>query len=612
MKMFTYEALSNVDRTKSVYLADVIIKNGWERKNYPVVQLDNIPWAFSDQQLRSWNFHIHCWDMLDNLFKAYSETNEISYLQSALSVVFNWIEKHSNMSQELSPFAWYDMSVGLRAYRLAYLYDAATRINLISDDEAQILWKSLEQHQAHLADDANIVFHNNHGFYQVAGQLAMGRRFADRSPLMAQAYEQGKQRLAVMLQTQFSTDGIHREHSPDYHRMVYDTLKSMIDFGLVTDPETIDFAKRIEEALSWFVLPNQHIANFGDSDYRLLSRKPAEAQRKWQTAAMQYVVSKGEVGELPKNVLQIFPEGGYSVVRKPSKSAPEDFSKFSYLAQTAAFHSRTHKHADDLSFIWSEFGNDILVDAGRYGYLGKAEQGSDLWLDGHWYSDPNRVYCESTRAHNTLEFDNKNYPRKGVKPYGSALSRWTRDASGVFAVETECKHFKSIRRVRVLVFMPGNWLLVMDWFKDNENNPHDVKQWFHLSPSLQLLMDRENYMVSVPSSPQPLRIVSLLPEPIPSRPHIGEEKPLMQGWWSSKERDIVPNYSFCYDLSQVETGVFATLFSFSNTLTADTEWSKTNISGRKGQFLWKDENGTHELHIERPADGEMIVEYKKR
>lgn len=70
------------------------------------------------------------------------------------------------------------MSVGMRAYRLAYLYEAAEQAGLLDRAAKQLLWSSLEQHAAYLADDANIAFHNNHGYYQVAGQLAMARRFA--------------------------------------------------------------------------------------------------------------------------------------------------------------------------------------------------------------------------------------------------------------------------------------------------------------------------------------------------------------------------------------------------------------------------------------------------
>lgn len=609
--MIPYEDISNVDRIKAVVTAIEILEKGWSRRNYPLICLgDPIPWALRNQQERSWNFYIHCWDMLDSLLKAYSETQEKKFICPAIRIAEEWSNMHGDLSQQdMSPLAWYDMAVGLRAYRLAYIIDAGVDSGLLDESSYKKLWASLEQHRAYLADETNIKFQNNHGYYQVVGQLAMGRRFAGESSLMAEALEQGKERLRIMLAQQFGKDGIHREHSPDYHRMVYDTLKSMIDSGLVDDPDTIKLADQIERALSWFVLPNQHIVNFGDSDYRLMRVTPIEASRKWRTEEMRFVVTGGQVGRPPAEAVALFLEGGYVAVRRPAKDSPQDFSKSSYLVQMAGFHSRSHKQADDLSFIWSDRGTDILVDAGRYGYLGKTEEGSELWRDGHWYSDPNRVYCESTRAHNTLEFDGKNYPRKGVKPYGSALRRLTRHSSGIVAVETECRHFRSSRRARILVFMPGSWLLVLDWFHDNEHRPHNVKQWFHLAPHLELARQAGSYFVFVPDSPQPLRIASLLEGIAGSPPYIGEQEPFMQGWWSEKERTIVPNYAFCYELSGVSNGTFATFFNFSEDFSTDTAWNKGNVSGRKARFRWKDDAGTHELRLERPESGEMSIGY---
>ena len=86
----------------------------------------------------------------------------------------------------------------------------------------------------------------------------------------------------------------------------------------------------------------------------------------------------------------------------------------------------------------------------------------------------------------------------------------------------------------------------------------------------------------------------------------------MQGWWSAKERDIVPNYAFCYELSRVSTGMFATLFSVSHSLVTDTTWNKVNVSGRKARFRWKDERGAHELRLERPESGDLVVSYSVR
>lgn len=609
--MIAYENISNLSSKAASKLADEACSVGWIRRSYPAVLLEkgSIPWAFSGQQERSWNFHIHSWDMMDALLKTHSETQLTRYLEPALLVALDWRDYVKAHHADLSPFAWYDMAVGLRAYRLAYLFEASELAGLLSEEQKGQLWELLKQHQEYLGNDDNIVFHNNHGFYQAAGQLAMGRRFADRSKTMRQALDQGKSRLLRMLETQFASDGVHREHSPDYHRMVYDTLRGVLDAELVTDPKIVAFAQKIEEALSWFVLPNYRLANFGDSDYRLVSASVVVAKQKWKTDAMRYVCTGGRLGQPPSKSLAVFPEGGYFVVRVPVDNDKTEFKQQGYLAQQAAFHSRTHKHADTLSFVWHEHGQDILVDSGRYGYLGKAEQGSELWKDGHWYSDPNRIYCESTRAHNVLEFDSANYPRKGIRPFGSVIGRHLEHESGVFMLETEARHFKGMRHARVLFYLPGQWLIVFDWFKDNTGRKHDVRQWFHLAPDLSASPDEGGYRIEVEGIDAPLCIQSCLPGPARMDITRGEHDPVMQGWWSGKERELVPADALGYCREQVTTGSFATIFNFGNALNCDLHSRSVNESGRRGSFSWSDDSGPHVLTFERPSRGNLRLTY---
>lgn len=610
--MQAYELLTSISPNNLSSRVQGMLDKGWVRRNYPAVRLDQeIPWPLQDSSQRSWNFHLHCWDMLEDLLAAYSLGLDREYLQLCLRVALDWSVRYGNgaTSSDDTPFAWYDMAVGLRSYRLAYLLEAARAAQMLSAEDDSLLWQALRAHQAYLADDANIAFHNNHGYYQVAGQLAMGRRFSGQSTLMAEAYAQGEMRLRRMLEQQFAADGVHREHSPDYHRMVYDTLSGLIGSGLVEDPGLLELSLRVEQALAWFVLPNRRLVNFGDSDYRNVTRTAEQAERKWRTAEMRWQTSAGEIGENPGSGLKRFEQGGYFVYRQPIEAFSEQAA---YLAQTAAFHSRTHKHADDLSFFWYDRGGEVLIDSGRYGYLGKTEQNSELWLDGHWYADPKRVYCESTRAHNCLEFDGKNYPRKGIKPYGVALGRSLELACGLVAMETECRHFKGNRHVRLLLLMPGQWLIVFDWFHDNQGNSHDVRQWFHLAEDWQLEAQKDGYQATSDRTGQRLHIAALLPGSAASRTYRGENEPLMQGWWSPAERQLLPNSAFCYEQAAAVTGSFATLFSFTEGIVADPVRSEVKASGRQIRLRWRDQQGSHQIHIARPAEGELVAEYSQQ
>jgi hypothetical protein len=73
----------------------------------------------------------------------------------------------------------------------------------------------------------------------------------------------------------------------------------------------------------------------------------------------------------------------------------------------------------------------------------------------------------------------------------------------------------------------------------------------------------------------------------------------------------LPAYAFCFEQTDVVTASFATLLTFSQSLTHDTAWSTANVSGRKGHFRWKDEGGRHALFLERPADGDFSIRYTR-
>jgi hypothetical protein len=425
---------------------------------------------------------------------------------------------------------------------------------------------------------------------------------------MRESLAQANARFLSMLGQQFTDEGVHREHSPDYHRMVYDTLKGIVDAGLFSDPAVEARVDLIERNLSWFIMPNGYLANFGDSDYRLCSRGTRAALDAWRTPEMRHAVTAGQIGAPPPETMRVFEASGYFVVKgRPAEGAEHEQAP--YLAQIAAFHSRTHKHADDLSFIWHDRGMPLLVDAGRYGYDGKTEVGSALWQDGFWYSDPNRVYCESTRAHNTVEIDGRNYPRKGIKPYGSALKRWGTVGTDVYYCESETKLFKSIRHVRLLLFRPGQWLLVWDWLHDNVEAEHDYRQWLHFAPELSLRSEGAVYVASASRLEQPLRVTSLLPDVQLGKPVLGREEPVRQGWWSPKGRIILPSYAADLKLGG-RSAVFATVLHFCDQLEADAS-SRVAPSGRNGHLKWRADGRRHLITLSRPEDGPIEMGYRE-
>lgn len=599
-----YEKLTGIGMNDCLRLADEIIGNGWARGGYPALDLDRaMPWKMNDHSVRSWSFRIHSLDMIDSLLLAHSRSGERKYLEPSLKIGIDWASRHPRIAPDVDQMAWYDMAVGMRAYRLAYLYQAADTAGLLDDEMRQLLCRTLDEHRAELAEDDNIMFHNNHGYYQIAGQLALGRRFASQSEAMRALYDQGLQRFGKILDAQFSGEDVHQEHSPDYHRMVLTTLQGIVHSGLIKDEALRQRAHRIEEALAWFVLPSGGLVNFGDSDSRNLQCSAKAAQERWDSTLMRAAVTRPPHDLARPQGLKVFRDSGYAIIRAPS-AAENDPAADSYLAQTACFHSRTHKHADDLSFVWFDQGEPLLVDAGRFGYIGKAEAGSEPWLDGSWYADPMRLFVESTRAHNTLEFDGRNNPRRGVKPYGSAIV----DAVGVqgtYAIESACKQFGAIRHERVLAFRPAEWLIVFDVFTDNLRQPHDVVQWFHAAPG-SIASSQDGGFVIKTEAGQILHAIPLLPGTTATDIETGANLPRLQGWWSGKEREALPAPAFGFRQNNATTGVFASLFTFGGDPRPDAAASRCNVTGRRFRLSWQDCDRHHTVEVHRD-DGLTIV-----
>ncbi len=61
---------------------------------------------------------------------------------------------------------------------------------------------------------------------------------------MAEAGQQGLVRLEKMLAQQFTPEGVHREHSPGYHLMVYKTLKEIMASGLIDQPKIVEISRK--------------------------------------------------------------------------------------------------------------------------------------------------------------------------------------------------------------------------------------------------------------------------------------------------------------------------------------------------------------------------------
>jgi hypothetical protein len=559
---------------------------------------------------RSFAYHLNAWDPVTELLMGFSIYQDERYFEAARAFCSDWMENFQFLGFPIGPVPkeldavfgatpWYDMAVGVRAYRIAYILDVLARDSRYGDEEVELYLRSLIFHLRLLSRDDFFRGHSNHGFYQAFGQLAVTRRFVDEPPF-AEALGFTLDRVRAAIQQQFHPGGIHREHSPGYHYMVMGSLLGARASGLIGTDDIGDMVAQLERTMTWLIQPAGGIVTFGDTDPRDMRMRGLYADN-FKNPDLQYQISAGASGSRPLRGLHVLKDEGYVFARSDYPENPSD--GWWYFAQIASFHSRVHKHADDLSFVWSDRSSEILIDPARFAYAGKTEPGSDLARQGFWYSDPKRVYVESTRAHNTVEIDGRSYDRTR-KPYGSAL-KYAGEQGELIVTECEIHHFRTVRHWRALAMSPDRFILVVDWLLDRSGETHDFRQFFQFHPSWTVETAAPGRLIAIRSQPDlSLAVVTLNPAQGTFRAVRGQQEPELLGWYSDKAYSLIPATTIFAEQLQTDYAVFATLFTFSSDVSPRP--ASIRKSMRPSVFCWNESDALVTVSMMRGTDDDHV------
>lgn len=591
--------------------ADLILDQGYIHHGERLADI-RPPIAWSGRT-RSFSSRLHAWGPIDALLAAYSVSGKETYLTAAIDYAADWLVTHQLPALEQSTaaiaagslnesddFAWYPHAVGLRLYRLAFVADTLLRHNIRDPKLQALALDAVRFHQELLTHAEMFLGHSNHGLYQALAQVAAARRLAHVTDL-SRFETLGQARLVEMIRSLFEqVEGLSREHSTGYHWMVLGTLLGAREAELL-DGAQCDLVHRAQMAMAWMLTPARQLVPFGDSDaQRLKNEAPDLAQ--FSVPPLQFLLSDGAVGEPPPSGVQHYPASGYAFARIYDRDAGESPKQATYLAQMTAFHSRVHKQADHMTFVWCEGEETILTDPGLYGYIGRTAKGDGLYEQGFWYSDPKRVYVESTRAHNCVEIDAKSYPRTKSHAFGSGLTQADAQA-GLVVFDSQIVHRPSMPHRRTLILAPREFLLVVDWLYDRTEIPHDFRQWFKMAPGWSV--GRASTGFQAAKGDLRLSVVPLLADATASEVFEGAVDPL-QGWVSEAAGAFTPAPSFHFVQAGVNRGAFATLFSLSGPVEVAAT-TRVNQSISKGVFAWRAAGREERVDITRDDTGVAVT-----
>jgi Heparinase II/III-like protein/Heparinase II/III N-terminus len=484
--LFDVPAVSDADREN-------LARDVYSVRARPTELVPPVDWRMDPQDNVSWRFWFHTLEFLDVPLRIYEQEGDEGALRKARDLAFDWVAGNPIDGERTGDYAWYDMSAGMRAAFLGYIWRECRRNDLLDGDQDRALTESLRVHARWLSDEANYKPQTNHGLFEDAGLYLMGA-YAAELPEASEWREFAEARFLETISRHVQFDeGVHKEHSPGYHFYIRDLIKRLNDAGIGGE-RLAELVRKLDSAAGWMVLPDGRMTPFGDTD-------PIEAPSFARAAA-------GEEG------LRAFLETGYAFVRRNG----------SYLGVTCSYHTYAHKHADELSWSLFENGHLIVGEAGRYGYRDE--------------EDPARIYARASHGHNVLIVDDESFPWRNRTRYGSGLLACG-EGVGWYAILGRNPLLDAVDHRRLWLYRPGELVLIVD--KVEADDEHMIDRRLHFGPDL-VASKSDGVIVAWDEDDEVLAtLVDRSETPVEISLVRGVEEPRMDGWTFPRDLTKVPS-----------------------------------------------------------------------
>ena len=592
------------------------MKNGIKFSGHHYEIASPFDWDGPDNPSRNHRYKIHAWIILDEVLQYVERTNHKDYFYRCRDVAVEWIERYLFGGIE-DDFTWYDMSTGQRSSLLSFflrksLFFASKskyRSKKSKQNEINIILKLIIAADIHINElicEERIAMHSNHGLFQMSGLLSLSSEL-NFLKLANIGKEKSVIKIEKMLKQHFFEDGFHKEHSPMYHVFMANYLHQLQNAGWLNKNEfLLELSTKAKEISNWYVMPNGFLAPIGDSSMYYSADE----------ICMFNVNRDSRNKPSSPEGLHYHERGGIAVLCNYNESKESS----DYLLFNSQFHSRQHKHADDLSFHYCVKGEQYLVDAGTYTYH---------------YDEPERMFVESTRAHNTIEIDGLNYSRFAQDSFGTALN-FVGKVGDCTIMEGLVEHKRlvssnipnnkvkttdgvslrthsslpGLTHKRMLIQVPEQFLAVVDYVMSEK--AHDYIQWFHLAPELELVIDELDNIVVLNEKENIHSTIHPVSDGVVGEFGTivvrGQTDPNLQGWFCMDGKQLVPNQALGFKKTGTSS-YFTTFFDHSSNKVKKPSFN-IGTNGKYVRLTMRYSSEMHDLTIREMEDGSREVTYQ--
>lgn len=370
----------------------------------PFESTANIDWDMNfTESPNTFQLYLQGLTPLETLGRAWDQTGDIRYLEAGKTLIESWNlyrqeQERLINAEDRNSVLWHDHGTAIRAESLLYFMLACMDTRLDTAEFRQEIQELLILHAEFLADDSHYTENHNHGIIQDIALLHTA--YFLKVPESQEWVAIGEERLEGQKEYAFNSEMVHVENSPGYNAAVIDSFyKIALFLQRMGDPSAERLISDVYDAaefLAWVTMPNGITAQIGDTSSSSELEEFSLKYEHFGNPRLDFTSSLGEKDEMTPEqkaeVSKVYPDAGYYFYRESWNS--DTVTDATWKMFKAGYSSRTHKHADDCSFMLYSKGYEIFADTGWYNYMS---------------GTPYRTYFISSSAHNTVTVDEKSY-----------------------------------------------------------------------------------------------------------------------------------------------------------------------------------------------------------
>ncbi len=454
--------------------------------------------------------------------------------------VRDWILNNPYPGRENATLPWRGLEAYFRATHWARGFYALQGEPGFTPATRLLMLTSLPDHAHYLRNfhkpTSNWIVMEMNGLATVA---ACWPEFRESSQWMEYAAGQ----LTGQLAGQVYPDGAQHELTTSYHRVTVENFERFAATARFAGKElSPEFQRTIAgmwDYLAGTMQPDGHGLLNNDSDRDHTAPALRVKADVYNRPDWMYIATNGAAGTAPGGLpSRFYPWAGHMVMRNGwDANAHWAFFDIGPLGTG-------HYHYDKLHLSIAAGGRDLLVDGGRYTYVG-----------GEW-----RKYFTHSASHNVLLVDGRGQapsPKLGSAPLDDRMVSterydlaWGTFDSGYLDIGDDVRH------TRVVAYVRGRYWIVVD--QVDVASAHRIEALWHFHPGCAVTV-ADGIAASTDAGQTNLAIVPSGADEWSVSTVSGQETPEIQGWWSREYNVKEPATVAIYERQVTQPMVWAWL-----------------------------------------------------